>query len=101
MEEMQKESYRKRYNKILPLLNEKEQRIVLGSDAEVFGYGGVSLVSELSGVSRPTIIEGKKQIKQGPLYSLPGHRIRKTGGGRKKSIDNQPGLQNELELMME
>jgi len=51
MDVLLKESFRKRYIKLLPLLRENEQRIVLGSDAEVFGYGGVSLVSELSGES--------------------------------------------------
>jgi len=55
-------AHRKRYKKILPLLSEKDQRIILASDVEVLGYGGLSLVSSLSGVSRPTITLGKKEL---------------------------------------
>jgi transposase len=95
-----KEAFRKRYSKLLPLLRENEQRMVLGSDSEVFGYGGVSLVSELSGVSRPTIIEGKKEINH-EIESAALSKVRRPGGGRKKSVDKQSGLKNDLELMME
>jgi len=92
--------HRKRYKKILPLLSEKEQRIILGSDAEVFGYGGVSLVSRLSGVTRPTIILGKKELNKEVATADPS-TVRKKGGGRKKEIEKQHGLKEALTLLME
>ena len=101
MENMLKEAHRRRYEKILPLLSEKDQRLILGSDAEVLGYGGVSLVSELSGVSRPTINLGRKEIDGANAESLPSTGIRKKGGGRKKEISKQVGLEKELGLMIE
>ena len=100
MDEALKVAHRNRYQKILPLLSEKDQRIVLGSDAEIFGYGGVSLVSELSGASRPTINLGKKELN-GELEVVDTLRIRKDGGGRKKATEKHRGLKKELESMME
>jgi hypothetical protein len=101
MENILKEAHRKRYQKILPLLSEKDQRLILGSDAEVLGYGGVSLVSELSGVSRPTINLGKKEIDGTGTSKPSSTSIRKKGGGRKKETSKQVGLEKELNLMIE
>jgi hypothetical protein len=92
--------HRRRYEKILPLFSEKEKRIILGSDAEVLGYGGVTLVSRLSGVTRPTIILGKKELNKEVEVSDIS-KVRKKGGGRKKEIDKQNGLKEALTLLME
>lgn len=100
MDDKLKEAYRTRYQKLLPVLSERQQRMILGSDAEVLGYGGVSLVSELSGVSRPTINIGRKELN-GKLDTAESSRIRKEGGGRKKETAKQVGLEKELALMME
>lgn len=100
MDLSQQKAHRKRYKKILPLLTEKDRRIILGSDAEVLGYGGISMVSALSGVSRPTIIAGKKEINSKTKVSFPP-RIRKQGGGRKKETEKQVGVKETLSLMME
>lgn len=40
---------------LLPYLNERQQRLLLAAEARSLGYGGVSQVSPLSGISRPTI----------------------------------------------
>jgi hypothetical protein len=100
MDSALKNAYKKRYKKILPLLSERNQRIILGSDAELLGYGGVSKVSVLSNVSRPTINLGKKELnKEVEVASLT--KIRKEGGGRKKETEKQVGLVKTLTSMME
>ncbi len=100
MDSALKEAYKKRYQKILPLLSEKEQRIILGSDAELLGYGGVSKIAALSKVSRPTINLGKKELnKEVEVSSLV--KVRKEGGGRKKETEKQVGLVKTLTSMME
>jgi hypothetical protein len=43
MEPSLQKLHQERYKKTLPLLSEKDQRIILGGDAEVFGHGGVTL----------------------------------------------------------
>lgn len=100
MESTLEKIHKERYKKILPLLSEKEQRMILGSDAEVFGYGGVSLVSRLSDVSRPTIILGKKELNK-EVETADISKVRKKGGGRKKEIEKQEGLKEVLTLLME
>jgi len=82
------------------LLSEKDQRIILGSDAELLGYGGVSKVSALSKVSRPTINLGKKELNKKVEVASP-LKIRKEGGGRKKETEKQVGLVETLTSMME
>ena len=100
MESSLQKLHQERYRKTLPLLSEKDQRIILGGDAEVLGHGGVTLVSKLSGVSRPTIILGKKELNTA-IDPAGTTRIRRAGGGRKKEIVKQEGLANSLELLME
>lgn len=100
MDSALKDAYKKRYKKILPLLSEKDQRIILGSDAELLGYGGVSKVSALSKVSRPTINLGKKELNKKVEVASP-LKIRKEGGGRKKETEKQVGLVETLTSMME
>lgn len=100
MDSALKNAYKKRYQKILPLLSEREQRIILGSDAELLGYGGVSKISVLSKVSRPTINLGKKELNK-EVEVASQMKIRKEGGGRKKETEKQAGLVKTLTSMME
>lgn len=95
MESSLQKLHQERYKKTLPLLSEKDQRLILGGDAEVLGHGGVSLVSKLSGVSRPTIILGKKELNN-VIEPAGIARIRRAGGGRKKETVKQEGLENAL-----
>ena len=68
--------------KMLPLLNEKQKRIYLASEAEAMGYGGISEVSRISGVSRRAISRGMKELKSEEMVLKS---IGKEGGGRKKN----------------
>lgn len=71
---------------MLPLLNEKQSRIYLATEAIALGRGGVKEISKLTGVSQTTIIKGKKEIKSDELFNNAG--IRNVGGGRKKNRRN-------------
>ena len=95
-----KMSIEKKIEKVLPFLNEKQQRIYLASEAEYLGFGGVTAISEASGISRPTIILGKKEINE-KIIELPHDRIRKKGGGRKKLYEKQPRLLKELDKLVD
>jgi len=50
--------------KILSLLNERQLRLYLAMEAEDIGHGGVLIVSQASGISRKTIIKGKKDYQE-------------------------------------
>jgi len=71
--------------KIMPLLNEKQKRIYLASEAEAIGYGGISEISRLTGVSRTAITRGKKELEEENTVERETERLRKKGGGRKKN----------------
>jgi len=74
-----------RIKTMLPLLNEKQKRIYLATEAESIGYGGISQVSRISGVSRVTITRGKQEKKEEHIGEKEVTKIRKEGGGRKKN----------------
>jgi len=68
---------------MLPLLNERQKRIYLATEAVALGRGGIKELSQLTGVSQTTIIKGKQEIESGePLDNIA---IRNSGGGRKKN----------------
>jgi len=70
---------------MLPLLNEKQKRLYLASEAEAIGYGGISQVSRISGVSRVTISQGIRELKSENAAETKTEVSRKKGGGRKKN----------------
>ncbi len=71
-----------RIRTMMPLLDEKQRRIFLASEAISYGYGGISKVSGISGVSIPAIRRGIKEIQQS--QAIEKGRVRKAGGGRKR-----------------
>jgi len=95
-----KMSLEKKISIMLPFLNEKQQRIYLYLEAEALGFGGKTEISRLSGVSRPTIHSGLKDIEEQET-ELPRIRIRKEGGGRKKEEILHPEIITELEKLLE
>jgi len=86
---------------MLPFLNERQRRMYLATEAEAIGYGGISQVSRISGVSRITITQGIKELRNGPKDALQNERCRKEGGGRKKVTAIYPNILKELENIIE
>lgn len=89
----------KKYITILPFLSERQRRIYLSVEAKYFGYGGISKVSKLSGMSRVLITKGKKELDENRSIAI--EKSRKKGGGRKKAIDKYPGIKEELIKIIE
>jgi hypothetical protein len=95
--------------RVLSLLNERQQRLYLAIEAEDIGHGGILLVSHASGISRKTIIKGKKEYQElkdsakltGVEKVMPVERIRKQGAGRKDLKEQNPKLLKTLDLMLE
>ena len=63
------------------------------------GWGGVSKVSDITGLSRKTIDKGIQELEDEDKLEQP-ERLRKPGGGRKKAEDKDPTLMNDLEEIM-
>jgi hypothetical protein len=75
---------------LLPALDERSRRLVLGMAARAAGDGGTGAVAALTGASWQTVANGKAELESG--QSAPEGRIRRPGGGRKKLAETDPGL---------
>ena len=82
------------FSEVLPLLDERQSRLLLGSFARLLGRGGKTAVADAAGVSRNTVIAGAKELAGG---AGPSERVRAPGAGRKKAIDKDPDLLLELD----
>ena len=102
---MEKELISKRFSLLAPILDEKQLRLYVAVEALAIGRGGISLVSQASGVSRPTITSGCKELsEEGARKNATGRasgRIRKAGGGRKRTVDLDKTLRSDLESLIE
>jgi len=88
-----------RHKILAPLLDEKAHRLMIAAESKVLGHGGIGIVSKSTGVSRTTISTGLKELKKPDL--IDKSRIRKEGGGRKKSVDKLPAIEIELDKLIE
>jgi transposase len=82
---------------ILPHLNEKQRRLILAAEARSLGHGGISRVARASGISRATIQKALQEVNR---PDTPPDRIRRAGGGRKKTRDRDPSLLADLEALV-
>jgi len=77
------------FETVIPVLNERQRRVVAGAMAEALGRGGQARVVEASSMSSSTIAKAVAEVRAGVV---PSDRQRATGGGDKPAIDKQPGL---------
>jgi transposase len=101
---MDKELITKRFELLAPLLDKRQLRLYVAVEALVLGRGGISFASQATGVSRPTISKGCKEL--GELDATrgtpsPTGRVRKIGGGRKHTIELDETLRSDLERLFE
>ena len=90
----------KYFNKILGTLNEAQARWYVAREAVALGRGGLKAMHELTGMSRPTILRGIRELEEQKPLSV-AERIRRVGGGRKRLEYDDPKLQTALERIMD
>ena len=66
-------------------LNEKQKRQYAALKANELGYFGVGQVAEKLGIHRHTIRVGQKELAEMEDGAEPSERVRRVGGGRKKT----------------
>ena len=88
-----------KYISLHAVLDERALRLWCASEARALGYGGKELVHKATGVSRPTIDKGFKELDKPVL--LENGRVRRNGGGRKKLTDKDPLLMAALDALIE
>jgi len=89
---------KRKYEEILPILNEKQTRVILAAEAKSMGRGGLSKVSALTGISRVTLNIGIKELASVTTSDIvKNERVRKQGGGRKKETDKNSEIEKVIE----
>ena len=86
--------------RLLSTLDEGQKRWFAGREALLLGRGGICKVCQASGLSKPTILRGIKELQAGGSLRT-GCRVRRAGGGRKKVEEKDPGVIQALEQIME
>jgi hypothetical protein len=85
----------RKFELVLPHLNERQRRVYLASEAEALGYGGVSLVARVAGVSRTTVHSGLNDPVE------PSSAMRRPGAGRKALSESNPDLLEALNALVD
>jgi transposase len=84
---------------LLPQLDEKSRRLVLGAVARAAGEGGITAVAKATGASWQTVANGAGELASGDA-AAPG-RVRRPGGGRKKLEEHDRQLIAALRELLE
>ena len=92
-----------RFRSLAPFLDERMRRLVAASESKAIGYGGVSVVARATGVSRRAITEGMKELKEPKKRKdrLEEARIRRRGAGRKRTVDKDSSLLEDLDRLVD
>jgi hypothetical protein len=84
-----------------PFLDERGWRVYLGTEASALGYGGIAAVARASGASETTVASGAREAAGQGTGPVPPGRSRRAGAGRPKAEEQQPGLREALEALLE
>ena len=91
------------FNDIVSALDERQVRLWCAARAKAYnreyGRGGVMAVHKATRVSCPRIYDGLKEI--GSEQKLEKGRVRREGGGRRKNTEPQPGILEDLEMLVD
>jgi len=90
---------RQRFEALDPVLDEQARRRFAAAEARALGRGGVTLVSNVTGIARSTINRGIVEIAQN--VSAGEGRVRRPGGGRKAKTQEDPTLLEDLQKLLE
>ena len=87
-----------KYAAVESFLDERGRRIWAATESRAIGYGGDALVSDATGLSRPTIRKGRGELESG---GAERGRIRRAGAGRPGIKQSQPGIKQALEKLVD
>jgi hypothetical protein len=89
------------FRKVLEALNEAQRRWLVGREALRLGRGGIQRMVAASGLSKPTILKGIRELRGQQRLAAEEGRVRKPGGGRKPIEEGDPGFTRVLERVMD
>jgi hypothetical protein len=93
---------RRKFRSVSVELDERRRRQWAAAEAREVGWGGISLVARATGLSRPTIMTGLKELDlSSKSRAVASARVRSLGGGRRPLIQSDLGLLKALERLIE
>ena len=83
-------------------MDERRRRQWAAAEARELGWGGASLVACATGLSRPTIAAGMRELDR-PIAQRTAEaaRVRRPGGGRRPVTRTDPGMLAALESLLD
>ena len=91
------QGFRERWATLSPHLNERQRRLAAAAEARALGYGGVSTVSQFTGLARGTIHRALRELRRRSA-TRAHEQIRARGAGRPRLVDRHPGIQKSRTL---
>ena len=79
-------------------LDERGRRMFAACEVRTAGWGGLAIVSRITGLARSTINRGEDDLDAEPLAK---GQVRRAGGGRRAIADLDPNLVPELKRLVE
>ena len=95
---------RVKYERLRPLLNERQRRLWAATEALALGRGGITWAAEATGLSRMTVRAGIREVHQQerqPDQVLAPDRVRRPGGGQRPLTERDPTLRRDLERLVD
>jgi hypothetical protein len=98
MRMIDEDAIRYRWDTVGSKLDERGRRLFAAAEVRTAGWGGLAIVSRLTGLARSTINRGEDDLDAEPLARA---RVRRAGGGRRAVAEVDPGLIPELARLVE
>jgi hypothetical protein len=92
------DSIKRTITDIWPHLNERQRRLLAATQANAIGDGGITIVSNICGLSSVTITKGIKELNEEPLEE---GRLRNPGSGRPPLLSLDPDILDDLNHIFE
>lgn len=92
----------RRWRLLSPYLNRRQRSLWAAAEAEAIGYGGCVLLSNVTGISKPTISAGMRKLRLTKMASAGSLiRVQRSGRvGRKLAELKDPDIEPALERML-
>jgi transposase len=97
------ERIRQKYRELSPLMDERMRRQWAAAEAGALGWGGVTVVSSATGLSRTTITSGLGELEYRRVHPHQAVtlRVREAGGGRKALTETDTRLRQALDELVD
>jgi hypothetical protein len=91
------DAIRRRWEAVGCKCDERGRRLFAAGEVRTAGWGGLAVVSKITGLARSTVNRGEDDLDAEPL---PKGRVRRAGGGRRAVCETDPGLVPALDRLV-